>query len=75
MPLPRGADDLRGVTAPTPVVRGTEDLFHPPGSGRHLVGLLPDAVLPVVDGLGHSLPAVVHRVVADAVLDHVRRHP
>lgn len=75
VPLPRGADDLRGVTAPTLVVQGTEDLFYPPGFGRHLVGLLPDAELLVVDGLGHSLPAAAHRVVADAVLDHVRRHP
>ncbi|GAA3458098.1 hypothetical protein GCM10018963_01110 [Saccharothrix longispora] len=75
VPLPRGADDLRGVTAPTLVVQGTEDLFYPPGFGRHLVGLLPDAELLVVDGLGHSLPAAAHRVAADAVLDHVRRHP
>ncbi|MDU0287645.1 hypothetical protein [Saccharothrix longispora] len=37
--------------------------------------LPPDAELPVVDGPGHPLPDAVHRVAADAVLDHVRRHP
>ncbi|WP_367128468.1 alpha/beta fold hydrolase [Saccharothrix sp. HUAS TT1] len=73
-PLPRGADDLRGATTPTLVVQGAEDPFYPPGFGRHLAGLLPDARLLVVPDLGHGLPAAVHRLVAEAVLDHVRRH-
>lgn len=74
VPLPRGADDLRGVTTPTLVVQGGEDPFYPPGFGRHLVDLLPGARLLEVGGLGHCLPAAVHRVVAEAVLQHARRH-
>ncbi|MFT7837991.1 alpha/beta fold hydrolase [Saccharothrix sp. BKS2] len=73
--VPRGGDDLRRVTTPTLVVQGTEDPFYPPGFGRHLAGLLPDARLLEVPGLGHSLPAAVHRLVADEVLAHVRSHP
>ncbi|RKT53776.1 alpha/beta fold hydrolase [Saccharothrix australiensis] len=74
-PVPRGADDLRTATTPTLVVAGTEDPFYPPGFGRHLAGLLPDARLLEVPGLGHALPSAVHGVVADAILDHVRSHP
>ena len=74
-PLPRGADDLRTAATPTLVVQGGQDPFFPLGHGRHLAGLLPDARLLEIPELGHALPAVVHRRVADAILDHLRRHP
>ncbi|MFE2754755.1 alpha/beta fold hydrolase [Actinosynnema sp. NPDC059335] len=74
VPLPHGGDALREVRTPTLVVQGTEDPFFPPGFGRHLADVLPDARLLEVPGLGHALPSAVHGVVADAILDHVRRH-
>jgi pimeloyl-ACP methyl ester carboxylesterase len=73
-PLPRGADDLRKAETPTLVLQGSEDPFYPLGFGRHLAGLLPDARLLELDGMGHSIPAAMHPVLADAILDHVRRH-
>ncbi|MBP2335745.1 hypothetical protein JOF41_001923 [Saccharothrix coeruleofusca] len=36
--------------------------------------LLHGARLLEVGGLGHCPPAAVHRVVADAILQHARRH-
>ncbi|CCH32157.1 alpha/beta hydrolase [Actinosynnema sp. NPDC047251] len=74
-PLPRGADDLRRATTPTLVVQGGLDPFYPPGFGRHLAALLPDATLLEIPGMGHALPAAVHHTIADAILDHIRRHP
>ncbi|WP_158845541.1 alpha/beta fold hydrolase [Saccharothrix deserti] len=75
VPLPHGADELREATTPTLVVQGTEDPFYPPGFGRHLAGLLPNAQLLEIPGLGHALPAAVHQTVADAILRHISRHP
>ena len=72
--LPRGADDLRKAETPTLVLQGSEDPFYPLGFGRHLAGLLPDARLLELDGMGHSIPAAMHAVLTDAILDHVRRH-
>ncbi|WP_309113065.1 alpha/beta fold hydrolase [Saccharothrix sp.] len=70
-PLPRGADDLRRVSVPALVVQGELDPFYPPGMGRHLAALL-GARLLEVPGMGHALPAAVHRTVADAILEHIR---
>jgi pimeloyl-ACP methyl ester carboxylesterase len=74
-PLPRGTEDLRKVETPTLILQGSEDPFYPPGFGRHLAELLPDARLREFDGLGHSIPAALHAVLAEAILDHLRRHP
>jgi pimeloyl-ACP methyl ester carboxylesterase len=73
--FPRDADDLRKVETPTLILQGSEDPFYPPGFGRHLADLLPDARLQVFDGLGHGIPAAMHAVLAEAILDHLRRHP
>lgn len=72
--LPRGADDLRKVETPTLILQGGEDPFYPLGFGRHLAGLLPNARLREFEGLGHSLPAAMHSVLAEAILEHVRRY-
>ena len=71
-PLPRGADDLRKAETPALVLQGSEDPFYPLGFGRHLAALLPDVRLVELDGMGHCLPAALHTVLADAILDHVR---
>lgn len=73
-PLPRGAEDLRKAETPALVLQASEDPFYPLGFGRHLAGLLPDARLLELDGMGHSIPAAMHSVLADAILEHVRRH-
>ncbi|RAS70927.1 10-carbomethoxy-13-deoxycarminomycin esterase/esterase [Lentzea atacamensis] len=71
-PLPRGAEDLRKAETPTLVLQASEDPFYPLGFGRHLAGLLPDARLLELDGMGHSIPATMHSVLADAILEHIR---
>jgi pimeloyl-ACP methyl ester carboxylesterase len=73
--LPRGAEDLRKADTPALVLQGSEDPFYPPGFGRHLVSLLPNARLLEFEGMGHSLPAAMRTVLADAILEHIRRHP
>ncbi|MFS8097691.1 alpha/beta fold hydrolase [Lentzea alba] len=70
--LPRGADDLRKAETPTLILQGGQDPFYPLGFGRHLANLLPNARLREFEGLGHSLPAAMHPVLAEAILEHVR---
>lgn len=65
----RGAE-LRGVTTPTLVIQGELDPLNPPPHGRHLAGLIPGARLVEIAGLGHALPAAIHRRLAELVLAH-----
>ena len=44
---------LGGVTAPTLVVHGTEDLMLGPQNGRLIASLVPGARLEIMDGVGH----------------------
>ncbi|MGH8904381.1 MAG: alpha/beta fold hydrolase [Egibacteraceae bacterium] len=73
-PLARRAE-LGGITAPTLVIQGTEDPLFPPPHGRHLADMIPGARLVEIPGMGHVMPSVVHRPLADAILAHTHQHP
>lgn len=62
--------ELGRITTPTLVIQGMRDPINPPPHGRHLAGLIPGAGLVEIAGLGHYLPAGVHRAYAEAVLSH-----
>ena len=49
--------DLATITAPTLVVCGDQDMLTPLKYHQHLADTLPDALLDVVEGAGHMLPA------------------
>lgn len=51
-----------------------QDPIAPPPHGRHLADLIPGAALVEIEGMGHALPASVHRPLAEAVLRHVLGH-
>lgn len=71
-PVARGGE-LRGVTTPTLVIQGMRDPLDPPPHGRHIAELIPGARLVEIPGLGHALPTVIHRQIADLVLEHTGR--
>ncbi|RJO78417.1 alpha/beta hydrolase [Nocardia panacis] len=71
---------LPAITTPTLVIQGARDPINPPPHGRRLADRIPGARLVEIDGMGHSLPAAVHRDFAAAILehtggDHPRRPP
>lgn len=72
-PLTRGVE-LGGITTPTLVIQGTEDPFFPPPHGRHLAQAISGARLVEIPGMGHVMPSVVHRPLADAILAHTHQH-
>ncbi len=51
----RNAGQLTGVTAPTLVVVGVDDVITPPPNSRQLADLIPDATLHRFTGAGHSI--------------------
>lgn len=57
------AGDLRDaaarIAAPTVVIHGSEDEIFPPAHGRDLAATVPDAVLTIIDGMGH-VPEEAH---------------
>ncbi len=46
-------DRLPGLQAPTLVIHGTEDQMLPVANGRLIAGLIPDAQLEILEGVGH----------------------
>ena len=46
-------DRLPGITAPTLVIAGEQDLLTPPWHGRQVAAAIPGATLTIMPGLGH----------------------
>lgn len=65
-------DRLPGITAPTTVIVGEQDLVAPPRLGREVAERIPGAQLVVIDGVGTSHGMIYER--PDDWLDHVREH-
>ncbi len=63
----------RRIAAPTIVVHGSDDPLFPLAHGRDLAATIPDAELRVVEGMGHVPGERDLEVIADAVVDAVRR--
>ncbi|MFI6818902.1 alpha/beta fold hydrolase [Nonomuraea sp. NPDC050328] len=68
-----GAGGGAGDRPPALVIHGSEDPMFPPEHGRAVADALPGATLVMVDGMGHTLPACLDGLLAEAVLDHVGR--
>jgi pimeloyl-ACP methyl ester carboxylesterase len=70
--LDRGAD-LARVAVPTLVIEGPADPVNPPPHADHLVGLIGDARLVSIPGMGHALSRRVVEPLSAAILAHTAR--
>lgn len=60
---------LPGITCPTQVMVGSEDQWSPPDQHRAIADAIPNAVLKIVEGSGHMLPAEAPDAFVAAVAD------
>lgn len=60
---------LPGIACPTLVMVGSEDQWSPPEQHRAIAAAIPGAVLKIVDGSGHMLPAEAPHAFVEAVSD------
>jgi pimeloyl-ACP methyl ester carboxylesterase len=58
---------------PTLVIHGEVDPLLRVEAGRATAAAIPGARMLELADVGHELPRAVHREVADAIADHVRR--
>jgi pimeloyl-ACP methyl ester carboxylesterase len=65
-------DRLPGITAPTTVIVGEQDLLTPPKLSRQVAERIPGARLVLVEGVGSSHGMIYERL--DEWLEHVREH-
>ena len=72
---PSRLDRLGDITAPTLVVHGTADPVFARDHAEALASGIPDAVLAMVDGLGHEVPAAFGAELAALVLADLEAHP
>ena len=63
---------LRGVTAPTLVIHGTDDPLVPVEGGRDTAKAIPGAKLHEIPGMGHDLPLELVDEIANAIAAHAR---
>jgi pimeloyl-ACP methyl ester carboxylesterase len=69
---PDHSDDLRGLAAPTLLLWGAADPISPVAVGEHLLSLLPDAAMHVLDDGTHDLAHEDPEQVAGLILDHLQ---
>lgn len=66
---------LATICVPALVIHGTDDPLIPPACGADTAAAIPGAEFMLIDGMGHHLPAALHRTVADAIDRVARRAP
>ena len=62
------------ITQPTLIIHGEKDRLLPPAHGRALVKAIPYAKLQLVPELGHDIPLVLTRFLADNFADHFNKY-
>lgn len=62
---------LEGITAPTLVIHGEDDLLVPPEAGEETAELIPSARFELVDGMGHDLSPALCDHLAGLILTHL----
>lgn len=71
----RPFDEAASVAAPTLIVQGDADDLVPPEVAKRLVGVIPNAQLLILPGVGHSLPPGRPKIVmVEAVSKFLKRH-
>nr|WP_156640477.1 alpha/beta hydrolase [Bosea sp. PAMC 26642] len=64
---------LAAIKAPTLVIHGTVDPLFPPACGQDTAASIPNAELMMIEGMGHDLPTLLFRTVAQAIVQTARR--
>lgn len=67
--------EIKGITAPTLVIHGDQDPLVDVSGGVATAGCIPGAALMVLEGVGHDVPPVFHRLVLDRLVEHFRAAP
>lgn len=65
-------DRLRRIAVPTLVIHGTDDPLIPPAAGRDTAAQIPNAVLEIVPGMGHNIPAALAPRIVEIVSRFIR---
>ena len=65
--------ELRGITAPTLVIHGTNDRLIAPSGGRATARAIPGARLLMIEGMGHDLPRGAWPQMLDAIVENAAR--
>ena len=63
--------ELPGITAPTLVIHGKDDILVPPEAGEETAQLIPNARLELVKGMGHDLSPTLCAHLAGLLLPHL----
>ena len=63
---------LAEVGLPALVIHGAADTLIHPSGGERRRGVIPDAKLVVIDGMGHDLPRPLWPQITDLLVDHAR---
>jgi len=66
---------LRALRMPAAVIHGSEDPLVRTAAGRATANAIPNAVLTLIEGMGHDLPPGVWPRVIDAITRNVARDP
>lgn len=69
---PSGMPELRGITAPTLVIRGDRDLMVHPSGDRATAATIPGARHLTITGMGHDLAPVAIGTLAGLIVSHAR---
>jgi pimeloyl-ACP methyl ester carboxylesterase len=71
----RRTDGMRGITAPTLVIHGTDDTLIAPSGGRRAAELIPNARLDMVTDMGHDLPRPLWPRITESIIAHLKETP
>lgn len=69
------SDEIKSVTMPTLLIWGDSDPISPVAVGEHLLSLLPDATLRVIEGGSHSFACDEPELTAQLITDHLEAGP
>lgn len=69
---PDRTPELARLQVPAVVIHGSEDPLITVSGGKATAAAIPDAELVVIDGMGHDLPPVAHKRIANALVANAR---
>lgn len=71
----RRTDGMRGISAPTLVIHGTDDTLIAPSGGQRAAELIPNARLDMITDMGHDLPRALWPRITESIISHLKEAP
>lgn len=65
---------LRQLTVPSLVIHGAEDPLIPSKAGAATAKAIPGAKLHIIEGMGHSMPAVIWPTLTGLIAEHAKKY-